>query len=121
MYSPARSTAGIAATVISGCSGAAADVNAALPVPELHPATKTGATKTGATKTSATKTGAVRTGTASTLIPKSHRVKKLRVRIVVLPPNPSRDRDRAPQWHGLRNNRPLRWLMLGRFLLTGSD
>jgi hypothetical protein len=102
MYSPARSTAGIAATVISGCSGAATDVNAALPVPELHPATKTGATKTSATKTSATKTsanktGAVRTDTASTLIPKSYRAKKLRVRIVVLPPNPSRDRDRAPQ------------------------
>jgi hypothetical protein len=57
--------------VISGCSGAATDVNAALPVPELHPATKT---------------GAARTDTVSTLIPKSHRVKKLRVRIVVLPP-----------------------------------
>ena len=84
MYSPARSTAGIAATVISGCSGPGnADVNPALPAPELHPAAKI-------------------------VAPKSHRAKKLRVRIVVLPPNPSRDRDRAPQWHGLRNNRPLR-------------
>jgi hypothetical protein len=92
--------------VISAFSGAATDVNAALPVPELHPATKTNAAKTD---------------TAKIFTPKSRRAKKLRVRIVVLPPNPSRDRDRAPQWHGLRNNRPLRWLMLGRFLLTGSD
>jgi hypothetical protein len=35
------------ATVISGSSGAAAtDVNAALPVPELHPAAKADVTKT---------------------------------------------------------------------------
>jgi hypothetical protein len=41
MYSPARSTAGIAATVISGFSGfGAAAVNAALPAPELHPAAR---------------------------------------------------------------------------------
>jgi hypothetical protein len=81
---PGQSTAGIAATVISGCSGPGnADVNPALPAPELHPAAKI-------------------------VTPKSHRAKKLRVRIVVLPPNPSRDRDRAPQWHGLRNNRPFR-------------
>ncbi len=93
------------ATVISGCSGAAADANAALPVPELHPAVKTDAAKAD---------------TATIVTPENHRAKKLWVRIVVLPPNPSRDRDRAPQWHGLRNNRPPRW-MLGRFLLTGSD
>jgi hypothetical protein len=72
IYSPARSTAGIAATVISGSSGAAAtDVNAALPVPELHPAAKTDVTTIDA---------------AEIVTPKSHRAEKLRVRIVVLPP-----------------------------------
>jgi hypothetical protein len=63
--------------VISGLSAAAAaDVNAALPVPELHPATKTDATKTDATKTD----------TVEIVTPKSHRAKKLRVCIVVLSP-----------------------------------
>jgi hypothetical protein len=58
--------------VISGISGAAAaDVNAALPVPELLPATKSDAAKTD---------------TVEIVTPKSHRAKKLRVRIVVLPP-----------------------------------
>jgi hypothetical protein len=63
-----------ASWVISGSSGAAAtDVNAALPVPELHPAAKADVTTTD---------------TAEIITP---------------------------------NYRPLRWLMLGRFLLTGSD
>jgi hypothetical protein len=58
--------------VISAFSGAAAtDVNAALPVPELHPAAKTDATKTDA---------------AEIVAPKSRRAMKLRVRIVILPP-----------------------------------
>jgi hypothetical protein len=58
--------------VISGFSGVAAtDVNAALPVPELHPAAKTDDTKIDAAEIAARK---------------SRRAKKLRVRIVVLPP-----------------------------------
>jgi hypothetical protein len=103
--------------VISGISGAAAaDVNAALPDPELHPATKTDATKTDTAKADTAKADTVEIVTPKATAPRSCGYASSSSH-----QNPSRDGDRAPQWHGLRNNRPLRWLMPGRFLLTGSD